>query len=85
VYSLWRTGQFVRMDFTGHFQPNSPASGGQTTNHIPGGSGMLKFKGFAGRQVVEYAAILDELRTFIVGSYLSTMPDDYGHFWLSRY
>jgi hypothetical protein len=47
VYSVWRTGQFVRMDFTGHFRPESLSSGGQTTNAIPSGSGMLKFKAVA--------------------------------------
>jgi hypothetical protein len=85
VYSVWRTGQFVRMDFIGHFRPDSPASGGQTTNAIPSGGGMLKFKGVVGKQVVEYAALLDDSRTLIVGSYLSREPDDYGHFWLRLY
>jgi hypothetical protein len=82
VYSVWRTGQFVRMDFTGHFRPESPASGGQTTNTIPSGGGTLKFKGIVGKQVVEYTALLDDSRSVIVGSYLSRWPDDYGHFWL---
>jgi hypothetical protein len=82
LYSVWRTGQFVRMDFTGHFEPGSPSSGGQTTNAIPSGGGIMKFKGKAGNQVVEYAALLDDARSVLVGSYLSRGPDDYGHFWL---
>lgn len=85
VYSVWRTGQFVKMDFTGHFQPDSTTSGGQTTNPIPSGGGMLKFKGVVGDQVVEYAALLDDGGTNLVGCYLSRNPDDRGHFWLRRY
>jgi hypothetical protein len=85
VYSVWRTGRFVSMDFTGHFRPESPASGGQTTNAIPSGGGILKFKGIVGNQVVEYAALFDDSRTVIFGSYLSRSPDDYGHFQLSLY
>ncbi len=59
VNSVWRTGKFVKMDFMGHFQPKSPTSGGQTTNAIPTGGGMLKFKSVVGDQVVEYAALVD--------------------------
>lgn len=84
VYSVWRTGQFVKMEFQGHFSPDSPASAGQSMNRIPGGGGKLKFKGTAGGQVVEYAAILDESRTRIVGGYLSTYPDDFGCFHLTN-
>ncbi|AGA28553.1 hypothetical protein [Singulisphaera acidiphila] len=85
VYSVWRTGQFVRMDFTGHFRPETPSSGGQTTNAIPSGSGMMKFKAIVGNQVVEYAALLDDSRTSVVGGYLSRAPDDFGHFTLTRH
>jgi hypothetical protein len=85
VYSVWRTGQFVRMDFMGHFRPDSPSSGGQTTNSIPSGGGMLKFKSVVGNQVVEYAALIDDHATNIVGGYLSQGPDDRGHFWLTHY
>jgi hypothetical protein len=84
VYSVWKTGQFVKMDFMGHFHPGSPASGGQTTNSIPAG-GYLKFKGVAGRQEVDYTALLDDSRSIIIGSYLSRWPDDYGHFEIDRY
>jgi hypothetical protein len=85
VYSVWRTGDFVRMDFMGHFRPESPTSGGQTTNSIPTGGGMLKFKSVVGNQVVEYPALIDERGTNIVGGYLSRNPDDSGYFWLSRF
>jgi hypothetical protein len=85
VYSVWRTGRFVRMDFMGHFRPDSPTSGGQTNNSIPSGGGMLKFKSVMGNQVVEYAALLDERVTNIVGGYLSRDPDDSGHFWLTHF
>ena len=85
VYSVWRTGQFVKMEFTGHLQPESPTSGGQTNNAIPAGGGMLKFKGVVGNQVVEYAALLDDGGTNIVGGYLSRNPDDRGNFWLNRF
>jgi hypothetical protein len=85
VYSVWRTGQFVRMDFIGHFRPGSPSSGGQTTNSIPTGGGMLKFKGVVGNQVVEYVALIDEHGTNIVGGCLSRDPDDNGHFSLRHF
>lgn len=84
IYSVWKTGQFVKMDFVGRYSPASPTSGGQSTNAIPAG-GMLKFKGVAGRQSVEYAALVDESRTRIVGGYLSRDPDDYGHFFITYY
>ena len=84
VYSVWKTGQFVKMDFMGHFHPGSPTSGGQTTNAIPAG-GLLKFKGVAGHQEVEYAALLDDSRSIIIGSYLSRWPDDHGHFEIDHY
>jgi hypothetical protein len=83
IYSVWKTGQFVRMDFAGRFSSNAPASGGRSTNPISPG-GLLKFKGMAGRQVVEYAALVDESQTRIVGGYLSHDPHDYGHFFIRR-
>jgi hypothetical protein len=73
------------MEFTGHFQPDSPTSGGQTTDLIPTTGGMLKFKSVVGNQSVEYVALLDDVGTSIVGGYLSRYPDDLGHFWLSRF
>ena len=85
VYSVWRTGQFVKMDFIGHFRPESPTSGGQTTNSLPLGGGMLKFKSVVGNQVVEYAALIDERGTNIVGGYLSRNPEDIGNFSLNRF
>jgi hypothetical protein len=85
VYSFWKTGQFVKMDFTGHFSPDQPASSGRSTNEIPGGSGgKLKFKGTAGNQVVEYSALMNEGHTRIVGGYLSHSPYDYGSFCISN-
>jgi hypothetical protein len=82
VCSLWKPGRFVRMDFTGHFSPDAPASAGRTTNEIPGGK--LKFKDVAGDQVVEYAAVIDGGRTVVSGGYLSRSPHDYGSFWVER-
>jgi hypothetical protein len=85
VYSAWKTGQFVKMDFSGHFSPDAPGSVGQSENSIPGGGGKLKFKGVAGSQVVEYVAVIDPHRTWIVGGYLSTSPYDYGFFAIRYY
>ena len=82
IYCPWKTGRFVKMDFSGLFTPDSPVSNGQSTNRIPGG-GMLKFKGVAGDQTVEYTALIDKSGTDIVGGYLSTAPDDYGWFEIS--
>lgn len=86
IYSVWKTGQFVKMDFIGHFSPNEATSAGQSTNEIPGkGGGKLSFKGSTDGQVVEYSALIDESRTRIVGGYLSTNPYDYGHFAVRYY
>ena len=84
IYSAWKTGQFVKMDFQGLFSPDSPASAGHSTNPIPGGGGKLKFKGTVGNQVVEYVAIMDESRTRIVGGYFSTSPYDSGYFHITK-
>jgi hypothetical protein len=84
IYSVWKTGQFVKMDFSGRYSPDAPTSAGQSTNPIPGG-GVLKFKGMAGSQVVEYSALVDETRTRIVGGYLSRDPYDYGLFFIRYY
>lgn len=74
------------MDFQGNFSPDSPASVGRSTNDIPGGGGggKLKFKGTAGKQVVEYVAIINQNRTRIVGSYISSAPYDFGYFNISN-
>ena len=85
IYGVWRAGQFVRMEFIGHLGADSPATGGRTRNTIPSGGGIMKFKGYVGSQDVEYAALLDQYRTQMVGGYLSRNPDDFGHFGLSRY
>ncbi len=85
VYCGWKPGQFVKMDFTGHFSPDAPATGGQSTNPIPAGGGKLKFKGVMGNQVVEYVALIDDSQTHIVGGYLSSSPYDYGFFSISHY
>jgi hypothetical protein len=84
IYSVWKTGQFVKMDFGGRYSPNTATSGGQSTNPIPA-AGVLKFKGTAGSQVVEYSALVDESQTRIVGGYLSYDPYDYGVFLISYY
>ena len=94
IYSVWKTGSFVRMDFVGRFSARSALSAGETTNEIPGTSdptgvkgksGTLYFKGTAGNQVVEYSAIANRDQTRIVGGYLSTTPSDYGFFSLERW
>jgi hypothetical protein len=85
VFSGWKTGQFVKMDFAGHFTPDAPASSGQSANAIPGGGGKLKFKGVAGKQVVEYVALVNKTRSRIVGGYLSSSPYDYGYFTIRYY
>lgn len=84
IYSVWKTGQFVKMDFSGRYSPGAPTTAGQSTNPIPAG-GLMKFKGMAGRQVVEYSALVDDARTRIVGGYLSRNPRDYGHFLIRYY
>jgi hypothetical protein len=85
IYSGWKAAQFVKMDFTGYFAPNSPTTAGQSTNPLPNGGGKLKFKGVVDKdraesQVVEYSALIDPNHTRIVGAYLSKSPDDYGTF-----
>jgi hypothetical protein len=85
IYCPWRTGQFVKMDFVGHFSPDNPATAGKSTNRIPGGGGKMKFKAMLGDQVVDYVAIIDDSRTRIAGSYLSQSPYDYGFFWIRYY
>jgi hypothetical protein len=86
IYFPWKTGQFVKMDFVGHFSPDNPASTGQSTNRIPGGGGgKLKFKAKIGDQVVDYVAIIQDSHSRIAGSYLSQAPHDYGFFWISYY
>jgi hypothetical protein len=85
IYSTWKTGQFLKMDFQGFFNPDSPTSAGRSTNTLPGGGGKLKFKGIVGNQVVEYVAIIDESRTRIVGGYLSASPYyDVGFFHITN-
>src|SRR5262249_23952067 len=37
IYSVWKTGQFVKMDFQWQFSPGSPASAGRSTNTLPSG------------------------------------------------
>jgi hypothetical protein len=87
IYSVWKTGRFVKMDFAGRYSPGAGASNGQSVNPIPviPAGGVLNFKGMAGRQVVEYSAVIDETQTRIVGGYLSRDPDDYGHFFIKYY
>jgi len=96
VYSVWKTGQFVKMNFGGHFSPESSSSSGDTTvppgytavsynGKIPHKGGRLTFKATAGRQTVEYVALMDESGTRIVGAYFSRSPNDYGHIWLKYY
>ena len=84
IYSVWKTGQFVKMDFMGSFDADGVSSTGESTNPIPGG-GNLKFKGIAGDQVVDYTALINDTRTRIAGGYLSRDPYDMGHFFIRYY
>jgi hypothetical protein len=89
IYSGWKTGQFVKMSFTGYFSPNASSSSGKSTVPsnvpVPNIGGELKFKGFAGDQIVDYVALIDSDRSLIVGGYLSQAPYDYGSFGISSY
>lgn len=79
IYSLWKTGQFVPMEFTGHLSTASSSSGGHTERPVPG---KLSFKGGVGNQTIDYIAIVDDQRRQIGGSYLSHAPNDHGVFWI---
>ncbi len=84
IYSVYRTGQFVPMDFEAEYSPDKASSSGAAEGplHLPGGK--LKFKGMAGQQVVDYVAIFGQQQRRIIGSYESQSPYDYGHFVLNR-
>ena len=84
IYSVYRTGQFVPMDFEAEYSPNKASSSGaaETPLALPGGK--LKFKGMAGRQVVDYIAIFSDDQRRIIGCYESDSPYDYGHFVLNK-
>lgn len=81
IYSLYKTGEFVPMDFTGRLSTGSSSTGGQTEAPIPG---KLSFKGMIGKQTIDYVAIVNDGRQRIVGSYLSRDPGDHGLFSLRR-
>jgi hypothetical protein len=88
VYSGWKTGRFVKMDFTGYFRPDASSSSGKTTVVSPKKEekvGELKFKGRAGDQTVDYVALVNKERDLVVGGYLSLSPDDYGSFSISHH
>lgn len=85
IYSMWKTGQFVKMAFDGKFTPDSPITAGRSTNTIDhGGGGKMSFKGTVGDQVVEYSALISPNRTRIVGGYFSYSPPDAGSFWITN-
>lgn len=90
IYSAWKTGQFVKMDFQGRFDPDQKSSSGGSTNEIPGNGsggkgGKFTFKAVAGNQTVEYVAILDDHRSAINGGFVSQSPSDHGRFWIRYY
>jgi hypothetical protein len=87
IYSVWKTGQFVKMDFAGRYSPETATSAGLSENEIEitGSRGKLKFKAVAGNQVVDYVAIFDETGTRIFGGYVSQQPADIGHFFIQNY
>lgn len=45
---------------------------------------MLKFKGMAGNQSIDYQAFINGRQTRVVGSYLSTGPSDLGTFGIEK-
>ncbi len=85
IYSVWKTGQFVKMEFVGNFSPDSSTSAGISENNIPGPRGKLKFKATAGTQIVDYTAMMDETGRRVIGSYVSQSPDDIGYFFIQNY
>jgi len=85
IYSVWKTGQFVKMEFVGNFSPESSTSSGASEHLIPGSRGKLKFKATAGNQIVDYVAMMDESGTRIIGSYVSQSPSDIGYFFIQKY
>jgi hypothetical protein len=87
IYSGWKTGRFVKMDFTGYFSPDTSSSSGMSTLPSPARNkgGELKFKGLSGDQIVDYVALINQNHNLIVGGYLSQSPDDYGSFDISSY
>ncbi len=85
IYSVWKTGQFVKMEFAGNFSPESSTSAGITENEISGSRGKLKFKATAGIQVVDYVAMMDESGNRVIGSYVSKSPSDIGYFLIQNY
>jgi hypothetical protein len=85
IYSVWKTGRFVKMVFGGKFTPDSSISAGRSTNTIEhGGGGKMSFKGTVGDQVVEYSALINRDRSRIVGGYFSSSPPDAGSFWITN-
>lgn len=85
IYSGWKTGQFVRMDFRGRFDPATHSSDGNTTNRIDNGDkggGKFTFKATVGNQTVDYVAIMNDRRTAIDGGFVSDRPADHGVFWI---
>jgi hypothetical protein len=87
IYSGWKTGRFVKMDFTGYFRPEASSSSGESTVPSPQKEkgGELKFKGTSGNQIVDYVALIHREHDLIVGGYLSQTPDDYGIFSLRHH
>lgn len=88
IYSGWKTGQFVKMDFRGRLDPATRSSGGVTTNPIDGGGkggGKFTFKATAGNQTVDYVAIMNDRRNAIDGGFVSEQPTDHGVFWIRYY
>jgi hypothetical protein len=68
IYSVWRTGQFVKMEFIGNFSPETSTSSGASENQLLGSVGKLKFTARAGNQVVDYVAMFDESGARMIGS-----------------
>ncbi|MCF6299468.1 MAG: hypothetical protein L3J01_06280 [Thiomicrorhabdus sp.] len=94
IYSIWKTGSFVKMEFTGNFSPESSTSTGLSKNDSPdyraelklkGKRGKMKFRATAGDQVVDYVAMMDESGERLIGSYISKSPHDIGYFFIQNY
>jgi len=84
IYSVWKTGQFVKMDFVGNFALDSSTSAGMAEDVRSGSLGKLKFKATAGKQSVDYVAMMDEYGNRVIGSYVSKSPDDIGYFFIRK-
>lgn len=90
VYSVWKSGQFVKMAFVGNFSPEAATSTGEAEILTYGPRGKLKFRATAKdktegpTQIVDYVAMMNATGTAIIGSYVSQGPSDIGYFYIGK-